>query len=222
MKKILFGLILLSQVSYGADFSVQFQAEDNSVSTLKIQDGAVTSSKIANGSIDDSKVSSLSSSKISDLGITISSALNSHAVPMAAYNTSTTAFNTTAANENDVVFSNVEFDDLNMYNPLTGIGVIPKSGKYLIEAQTVFSSTSDQANRYTRLAVQKNGTIVATNQEYFAVTGAENRYGRIRKVVKFNQGDTFKISISASHQQGVKSLNGNSLTNYFSIIYVSP
>ncbi len=77
MKKILFSLILLSQVSYGADFTVQFSPEDNSistvklqdnsVSTVKIQDGAVTASKIANGSIDDSKVSSISSSKISDL-----------------------------------------------------------------------------------------------------------------------------------------------------------
>ncbi len=76
MKKSLLGLLLFSHISYGADFTVQFSPEDNSISTvklqdssissLKIQDGAVTASKIADGSIDDSKISLISSSKISD------------------------------------------------------------------------------------------------------------------------------------------------------------
>lgn len=57
MKKILLLTILLSMSSHAADFSVQFSPEDNSITTAKIQDGAVT----------DAKVSSISSSKISDL-----------------------------------------------------------------------------------------------------------------------------------------------------------
>lgn len=82
MKKIILTLGLISQISYGADFSVQFSPENNSVSNLKIQDnaistekiqdGAVTASKLANGIIDDAKVSSISSSKVSDLTTTIS------------------------------------------------------------------------------------------------------------------------------------------------------
>lgn len=57
MKKIIFCLLVISSLSQAADFSVQFSPEDNSISTAKIQDGAVT----------DSKISSISSSKISDL-----------------------------------------------------------------------------------------------------------------------------------------------------------
>lgn len=72
MKKTLLGLILISNLAYAADFTVQFSAEDNSISTVKIQDGAVTASKIAPLSIDDSKVSSISSSKISDIDLKIS------------------------------------------------------------------------------------------------------------------------------------------------------
>ncbi len=71
MKKIILLLLVVSHLSYGADFSVQFSPEDNSVSTVKIQDGAVTASKIANESIDDSKVSFISSSKISDLSSSV-------------------------------------------------------------------------------------------------------------------------------------------------------
>lgn len=66
MNKKILGILLISNITYGADFSIQFSPEDNSISTVKLQDGSVTTSKIADGSIDDSKISSISSSKISD------------------------------------------------------------------------------------------------------------------------------------------------------------
>ncbi len=86
MFKFIMAIMLISTVSFGADFTVQFSPEDNSISTVKlqdnsiattkIQDGAVTAVKIADGSIDDSKVSSLSSSKISDLSTTMTNAIH--------------------------------------------------------------------------------------------------------------------------------------------------
>lgn len=77
--KILFIILMTaSSISYGADFTVQFSSEDNSISTTKIQDGSVTSSKLADGSVDDSKVSSISSSKIVDLSTSVSNILNNN------------------------------------------------------------------------------------------------------------------------------------------------
>lgn len=139
-----------------------------------------------------------------------------------AYNTSTTSLNTTTQAESTVLYTNKEKDDFNMYNTSTGIGTIQKSGWYEIKAQAIYSSTSDQTNRYVRLAILKNGSIVATSQEYFAALTAENRYGHITRTIYFTKNDTFAISISGSQQQGAKSLDGNSLTNCFSLSYIRP
>ncbi len=55
MRKIIIALSFISQISYGADFTVQFEP--------------------ANNSIDDSKISSISSSKISDLNTSLAAYL---------------------------------------------------------------------------------------------------------------------------------------------------
>lgn len=57
MRKIIISLGLVSQLSYGADFTVQFQPEDNS--------------------INDSKISSITSSKISDFATSVLSSISS-------------------------------------------------------------------------------------------------------------------------------------------------
>jgi flagellar motor protein MotB len=228
-------LVAPATIAYSVvvDFGVMAITDNNALGTIQTLAGSIKKiaddlSVVAGTSSTDYYTASPSDIERRTFGDSVLShesrigVLENKIIPICAYSASTSSVNTTTQAESDVIYTTKEFDDLGIYNVITGVGTIPQTGKYEIKAQVSFSSSSDQVNRYVRLAIQKNGSIIATNQEWFGALTLENRYGHITKVVSFTKNETFKISISASQQQGVKSLDGSSLTNYFSIVYVGP
>ncbi len=213
MKKILFSLILLSQVSYGADFTVQFSPEDNSISTVKIQDnavssskiqdGSVTASKIANESIDDSKVSSLSSSKISDFENRVKTTVVylEPQIAVIKYDTSLVRFPL------DTSYSTIPLtssQDPKNIAPVSSNQITLSPGQYLVELEMYFYLNQNALAAFGEFRnVTDSSSEFKTMPIYTGSTGAnENYYTSGKKIITLTSSKIFQVRAKLSISGG--------------------
>lgn len=204
MFKIVSFLLLFSISSFGADFTVQFQAEDNSISTAKvqdgaisaikiqdsavsnskIQDGAITASKIADGSVSDAKISGVSSNKISGLDSAIDARLSARLV-VAKAKTATSSI----PGSGQPINMNIIVDDAK--NTLTtGAGwkfVAPRAGYYTVD----FTGWTSGAT--VNFVLYKNGSFY--ENIFLTASGAASG----SNVVFLNQNDYIDVRTDGSN-----------------------
>ncbi|MEM4360407.1 MAG: hypothetical protein QXT45_07765, partial [Candidatus Bilamarchaeaceae archaeon] len=128
----------------------------------------------------------------------------SEVVACSYYNTAGVTPGSSYATRTIARFTTVRVDTHAIYNPTTGIGVIPVSGIYEIRAQLLLQRTSGAVGDIHSIILEINNTPIAEGLQIAATTGANGVVPTVSWTGRLNAGDTFRI---ATYVQGTSPSN---------------